>query len=156
MLQAQIERLEAGELPLIGGAASFSNYAEKAILEHAVGRTSWTMPTTYLALCEVVPEDGSTGATITEADYTGYARKSTPNTAWAEASGSPMAIKNDEVLTFNECTAGDSLIKGWALTDNATKGAGNVIAWGTATETTISVTQTPATIAAEDLEITLD
>jgi hypothetical protein len=152
MLRRQDERIARGEDPIIAGAASFSDYAEGAILEHVVGKTTFTKPTTYLALCTTVPTDASTGTTIVEASYTGYARKKVEGTEYGAASGG--AIKNSGTITFAECTAGSSVIKGWALCDALT--VGNVLAWGTATETTISTTQTPATISANNLEITLD
>lgn len=148
-----------GRLLLGLRCASDSNYAEKKILEHKWGKASWTMPATVaVALCTVVPEDGSTGATITEASYTGYARKVVAAAALgAAAEGAPSEIKNSgEALTFAECTAGSSTVVGFAICDSSTKGAGNVITWGTTTSTAISTTATPATIALSGLVGTQD
>jgi hypothetical protein len=142
-----------GENPIAGGA-SFSDYAEGKILEHVVGRATFTKPVFWLALLTTVPTDESTGATIVEATYTGYARLEVPEAAWGAASGGE--IKNDEVLTFPECTEGSSTIVGWAGVDSTTEGAGNVLCWGTATSTVISVTQSPATIATSGLVVKLD
>jgi hypothetical protein len=138
--------------------ASFSNYAEKKVLNHALGKGAWTMPTTIaLALCTVVPTDTSTGATLTEANYTGYARKVIAAAALSEAvEGAPSEIKNAEALTFPECTAGSSTVVGYAVLDSSTLGAGNIITWGTVTSTAITTTQTPATIPANGLVVTLD
>lgn len=133
--------------------ASFSDYAENKILDHALGKASWTMPTTVaLALCTTVPTDASTGSTIVEANYTGYARlRVAAADLNAAASGSSS---NANVLTFAACTAGSSTVIGFALCDALT--VGNAIAWGTCSSTVISTTQTPATVAAGALVVTLD
>lgn len=142
-----------GENPIAGGA-SFSDYAELAILEHVVGKTTFTKPVFWLALLTTVPSDVSTGATIVEATYTGYARLEVPAASWGAAATGE--IKNSAVLTFAECTAGSSTIVGWAGVDSTTEGAGNVLCWGTCTSTVISTTQTPATVAASGLVVKLD
>ncbi len=123
------------------------------MLDHLFGdpATTITAPT-YLALCTTVPTDASTGSTIVEATYTGYARKSVAASDMsAAASGSKT---NSAAITFAACTNGTSTIIGWALCDAAT--TGNVLCWGTATSTVISTTQTPATIAIGALVVTLD
>lgn len=153
LLERSRQAEEAGLPAPIAGADSFANYAEQKILEHAVGKTSWTKPTVYLALTTAAPTDTSTGATITEATYTGYARLEVPGASWTYAA---PAIKNNATLTFAEATAGESEIKGWALCDSATKSEGNVIAWGTVTATKISTTQTPPTVNKEALVVELD
>lgn len=135
--------------------ASFSDYAENKVLDHVLGKTSFTMPTTVaLALCTVVPTDASTGATITEANYTGYARKVIAAADLNAASSGSSS--NANAITFAACTGGSSTIIGWAIVDNSTTGAGNVLVWGTCTSTVISTTQTPATIAVGGLVVTLD
>lgn len=135
--------------------ASFSDFAENKILNHAMGKESWTMPTTVaVALCTVVPTDTSTGVSITEGSYTGYARKVVAASALSTASGGE--IKNSEALTFAECTSGSSTIIGFAVCDSSTKSAGNAIAWGTVTSTVISTTQTPPNVAANGLVVSQD
>ena len=55
---------------------SYSDYLENKVLDHVTGKNSFTMPASvYLALVTAAPTDSSTGATLTEASYTGYARK---------------------------------------------------------------------------------
>jgi hypothetical protein len=136
--------------------SGFSQVWAKKVLEVSTGKTALGTPTAWLALLTVVPTATSTGATITEAGYTGYARKEVPAAEWnAAVAGSPSSIANHAKLEFPACTAGSSTIIGWALLDSSTIGAGNVIAWGTAASTVISATQTPATVAAEVLSITL-
>lgn len=147
-------REEEGLPPLIAGAASFSDYCEKAVLEHIVNKATMESKKPYLALCTAAPTDASTGASITEATgATGYARLEVPGTKWTYSAPS---ISNNEVLTFPEITSGSAVVKGWALCDNSGTGAGNVLAWGTATETTISTTATPPTVNSGVLKIELD
>jgi hypothetical protein len=133
--------------------ASFSDYLENAVLDHIFGDGTLTITApVYLALCTTIPTDASTGTTIVEANYTGYARKSI---AAADMSAAASGSKtNSNAITFAACTAGTSTIVGWAICDAAT--VGNVLVWGTATSTVISATQTPATIAIGGLVVTLD
>lgn len=132
-----------------------SDYLENKNLDHNLGKGSFTMPTTVaLALCTVVPTDASTGATITEASYTGYARKKVEAASLNAASSGSSS--NSANLEFAACTAGSSTIIGWALLDSTTLGAGNALYWGTATSTVISTTQTPANIAIAGLVVTED
>ena len=133
---------------------SFSNAAENLILDHALGKTSWTMPANvYLALCTVLPTDADTGATLTEANYTGYARKAVAAADLNAASGG--SISNGNAITFAACTAGSSTIVGWALVTSSS-GAGTIIAWGSMTSKLIDTSNTPPTVNAGALVVTLD
>lgn len=133
--------------------ASFSDYWELKVLDATFGDPDVTITApTYLALCTTVPTDASTGTTIVEANYTGYARKDVPAASMSAAAAGSKT--NSAAITFDACTAGSSTVTGWALCDAAT--VGNVLCWGTATSTVISTTQTPATIAIGGLVVTLD
>jgi len=135
--------------------ASKSDYLENKVLDHFDGKASSTLVTPiYLALCTSSPTDASTGATLAEATYTGYARKSIAASQLTTAASGQTS--NNEALTFAACTAGSSTIIGWALCDSVTKGAGNVLWWGTCTSTVISTTQTPATIVSGGLVLNED
>lgn len=132
-----------------------SNYLENKVLDHFDGKASTALVTpVYLALCTAAPTDTSTGATLLEASYTGYARKAVPAAALSAASSGQ--VTNTEAITFAACTAGSSTIMGWALCDSGTKGAGNVLWWGTCASTIISTTQTPATIVVGGLVLNED
>jgi hypothetical protein len=133
---------------------SLSNYAENKTLELLVGKTAFATPTAYIALLTVVPTDADTGATITEASYTGYARKVTAGADWEAAVAG--AIQNANVLTHAAATGGTSTVIAFALVDSGTIGAGNILGWGTCPSTVISATQTPPTWAAGALDLTLD
>lgn len=142
---------EHGFPPIMGGA-SFSDYLENKLLDHVFNDSAYTAPSPYLALCTAVPTDASTGSTITEASYTGYARLAIAGSDMSAASSGSKT--NSATLTFAACTASSSTIIGWAICDAST--VGNMLVWGTATSTVISTTQTPATVAASGLTVTLD
>ena len=133
--------------------ASKSDYLENVILDHNMSDGVFAEPTNiYMALCTVIPTDASTGTSITEATYTGYARKEVLATDLsAAASGSKT---NSAAITFAACTAGTSTIIGFAITDALT--LGNIIYWGTTTSKVIDVNNTPPTVAVSGLTITED
>lgn len=141
-----------GRDPIAGGSGTLSGYAQTHIMDHTNGKTAWTMPAVVaLALCTAVPDSSKTGATITEAGYTGYGRQAIAGAGFNAASvggaGVASTATNNGVITFAACTASSSTITGWGLCDSASTAAGNLLWWGSATSTVISTTQTPATVA---------
>lgn len=130
--------------------AGASDYLENKLLDMIVGKTDYTMPTAYVALCTAAPTDASTGSTITEADYTGYARVETAGSDWAGASGG--AQSNAAAITFPACTGGSSTVTHFAVVDAATDG--NMLFWGTCS-LSVSDGITPS-FAIGDLDVTLD
>lgn len=77
-------------------AGSLSDYAENKVLDHITGKTSFTMPTIYLAASTTNPLDAGSG--ITEPTGMGYARVATTGATWnAAASGS---VTNAAEITF--------------------------------------------------------
>lgn len=109
---------------------SASDYLELALLNHLFNKTAYTAPTTfYVALCTAAPTDASTGSTIVEATYTGYARKSTVAADWTTAASG--ANNNGNAITFAPCTAGTSTVTHFAICDASS--AGNVLLWGALT-----------------------
>lgn len=156
-LYARIEQFVRAQLlpEHVAYAASKSDYLENKDLEHNLGKTAFTMPTVvYIALCTVTPTDASTGATITEASYTGYARKQLLGTDLGAAGSGSITTVNQ--LQFAPCTAGSSTIIGFALCDNASIGAGNILYWGSVASKVIDTSNTPATIAVGGLTATED
>lgn len=128
-------------------------YSENKILEHIVGKSSFTMPAgPFLALFTVAPtaEDGTGG---TEASLGNYARKTCPGTSWGAAADG--AISNSAAVEFAECSGTNwGEMNGWALYDAIT--AGNMIIWGEiTTPKTINIGDT-AKFAIGDLDVTLD
>lgn len=135
--------------------ASFSDYLETRVLDHVLSDGAFTEPANiYMALCTSVPTDASTGATLAEATYTGYARLEILASDLSAASAGSKT--NSGALTFAACTSGASTITGFAITDSATTGEGNVICWGTTTSKVIDTSNTPPTVAASALVVTLD
>lgn len=158
-LKRQLIESVKGELRKIGLVmAGFSDAVEKKILDHLTGKTSYASPTAnglYLALTTVAVADTDTAASLTEAAYTGYARKQVVPADMSAAAGTSSETHNSVTETFANCTAGSSTVIGWGLCSSAS-GAGDLVMFGTCTSTVISTTQTPATVAASALSLTLD
>jgi hypothetical protein len=145
----------SGVLPPIMGGASFSDYLENKLLDHIFNDASYTAPTPYLGLWTAALTDSSTGSAGSEATYGGYARLAISTSDMGAASGGSKT-NSGAALTFAACSSSSSVITYWGITDASGTGAGNMLVWGTATSTTISTTQTPATIASSGLVVTLD
>lgn len=114
-------------------ANGLSQYALKKLLEHAVGKNSFTMPSTVgIALCTAAVTDADTGATITEATYTSYARKAiaASDLAAASVSASVTSDNNANELDFAACTGSTSTVTHFAVLDSTTTGAGNMLWFG--------------------------
>lgn len=139
-------------LPIAGGAG-YSDATELLVLAADAGGTAYgeTSPT-FMALVTVAVTDADTGSTITEAAYTGYARKSVALADFnAPATG---AHTNVNAITFAAATAGTSAVIGFARCVAAT--VGRLIRYGTCASTTVSATNTPASFAASAYSDTLD
>lgn len=97
---------------------SFTDYAENKILEHMVGKTSWGMPTAYLAVSTTTPNDD--GTNFTEPSGGAYARVQTAGTDW----GTPAtgAIANATLLAFPQATANWGTVTYGGVYDAATNG----------------------------------
>lgn len=132
---------------------SLALYAENKVLDHLVGKTSFTMPATpFLALFTVAPtgEDGTGG---TEASAGNYGRLACAGSNWGAASSG--AIANTSALEFPECSGGNwGTINGWALYDAET--TGNMILWGEITTPKGIDNGDTAKFAIGELDITLD
>lgn len=134
---------------------AMSAAVERKMLDHLSTKTAYTPAANYLALTTVAVANSDTAASITEANYTGYARKAVAAADWNAASGAnPATITTAVAEIFAACTAGSSIVIGWAICTTAS-GAGDILQYGTATSTTISTTQTPAQVAAGNLSVSL-
>ena len=138
-------------------SGTLSAYAEAALLQVLVGKTAFSTPTVYIALCTTLPTVASTGSTIVEPSGNGYTRVSTVAGNWNTATGSnPATMSNSATITFPTCTTATwGAIVGFALVDAATNG--NVLAWGSLTSKTINVGDTASFAGGSpgDLQITL-
>lgn len=109
---------------------SFSNYLENELLDHVVGKGSYTMPTAYVALCTADPTDAGTGAAMSEVPNAGaYARVSTAGADWNLAAAGSISNVND--VTFPEASGSWGTVTHFAIVDSGTYGAGNMLAHGT-------------------------
>ena len=78
-----------------------STYLANKLLDHQVGKTTFTMPTVRVGLSRTTPT--AAGTNVTEPSFGGYARVTTSGATWnAAASGS---ITNAQAITFPTATA---------------------------------------------------
>lgn len=108
----------------------FSTYLANKVLDHTVGKTSYTMPTNYLGLSSTTPTVG--GTNVTEPSTGAYARVATSGASWNAASAG--AVTNSATLTFPTATAD------WVSAANLTHGvaydastSGNLLYFGALT-----------------------
>lgn len=129
---------------------ALTDYAEKKILDHLVGKAAFKMPTAYVALYTSVPnEDGTGGAEVSGG---GYARLQTSHSDWEDAANG--GIQNSANLEWDAATDNWGTIVGIALVDEAT--GGNVLVRGEAVaQKTIEVGDM-FRISAGNLVMTLD
>lgn len=104
---------------MLGG---MSDYLEGKIVEHAAGKTAFTMPTNHLALFTAAPSDSGGG---TEVSGGSYARQ---NLSTALGTHSGGVISNSSQVTFPDASADWGTILAWATFDAST--GGNMLWWG--------------------------
>lgn len=102
-----------------------SDYLEKKLMDHLFGKAAYTAPTIYVALFTATPNDAGGG---TEANYGGYARKTTAPADWNAAGATDGTITNANELAFPAATSGSNTVTHFALYDAAT--AGNLLIYG--------------------------
>ena len=126
-------------------AGNLSNYLENKILDHFLGTTTYTKPTTvYVALYTVTPSDAGGG---TEATGGAYARQVATFTA--AASGATSNASNIDFLSMPAST-----IVAIGVFDALT--SGNLLVWGTLTSNKTLDAGDTLRIATGDLDITID
>lgn len=133
---------------------SLALYAENKVLEHAVGKTSWTMPSgPYLALLTTAATDEDGGGVVEPTGVGNYARITCPGTNWGAAAAGEIA--NSAAIEFAECADTNwGNIKGFALY-NAITGGEMIFHGEITTPKDINIGDT-AKFAIGDLEVTLD
>jgi len=130
--------------------ASFGDYAENKILDHIVGKTSFTMPTAYIALSTADPTDDGSG--MAEPSGNGYARVATTGATWDAASSGATA--NAAIISFPTATGSWGTITHFAIFDAST--SGNMLAHGELDTPTAISTNQIARFAIGAFDITLD
>jgi hypothetical protein len=138
-------------------SSGMSQYLMPALINHSMDKAAYAEPTTVaMALCTAAPTSTSTGASITEAAYTGYTEIAIPAASLNSATAAtPSVMTNSAAITFPNCTGGTSTLLGFIIKDSSTIAAGNSLWYGTLTSTTISTTQTPPTVASGSLSLQL-
>lgn len=129
-------------------AGSFSDYTENKVLDHVVGKTSFTMPSVYVALFTAAPSDSGGG---TEVSGGSYARKSTAGADWTAASSG--ATSNANAITFVTPTGSWGTVVAFGLFDAST--SGNLLAWADLTTNQAIGTGNTVSFAIGDLDLTL-
>lgn len=135
-----------------------SQYGMAKLIDHINDKAAFTAPTTVAMglWTTTAPTSTSTGALANEATYTGYARVTLATAAFNPATAAtPSVSTNASTITFGNCTAGTSTLVGFELVDNATVASGNALWYGTLSSVVISTTQTPPTVAAGSLSLSM-
>lgn len=134
-------------------AGSASDYLENALLDHVTGKSAYTQPTAYVALCTAEPGEANSGAGISEVtNSNNYARKSTAAGDWNSASAGATANANP--ITFNQASGSWGTVTHFAIMDSPVWGEGYMLLWGDlTTPKAISNGDTPS-FAAGDLDLT--
>lgn len=129
-------------------AGSASDYSENKIAELLVGKTAFTLPSTWVALYTGAPTDAGGG---TEATGGSYARKSTAAGDWGSAAGG--VISNTNAITFVTPSGSWGTITHFGIFDAAT--VGNLLVWADLTSSQAVGTGNTVSFAAGQLTITV-
>jgi len=126
-------------------AGNLSNYLEDKVLDHILGTTTYTKPTTvYVALYTAAPSDAGGGTQVTGGSY---ARQTAAFSA--SSSGATSNSANIDFVSMPACT-----VVAIGIFDALT--AGNLLVWGTlSTNKSLDAGDT-LRIATGDLDISLD
>lgn len=102
---------------------SLTDYAEARVLNHIFNATQAVGGTVHLALYTVAPTDSTAGTEVANANN--YARR--PITL-----GAPSArrVTQSAQVDFNAASGAWGTVVAWGISDSATHGAGNLLAYG--------------------------
>lgn len=129
--------------------AGLTTFAQQKILDHLMGDTSWTMPTTYVGLFTAAPSDAGGG---TECTGGSYARSASAG-KFSAASGT--AKTNSSTVTFPTATGGGYGTATHFGIFDASSG-GNLLAWGALGGSLACGVGVTPSFAIGDLDLTLD
>lgn len=132
-------------------AGNLTDYAENALLNHILGKTAYTMPTTtYLALFTTAPSDSAAGTEVSTSS-TGYARQAITSVMSAASGG---ASANASTITFGAATASWGTVMAFGIFDAAT--GGNMLLYGTLSASKAIASGDRLEFAASQLSASLD
>jgi hypothetical protein len=128
-------------------------YLERKLLDHSLGKTSYTMPAVWVGLFTAAPSDAGGG---TEVSGGSYARKSTAAADWSAAAtvSGVSSSSNANAVTFVTATASWGTATHFGLFDAAT--AGNLLRWAPLTTAKAVASGDTPSFAAGSLTITED
>lgn len=133
-------------------AGSLTDYTEAKVLDHIVGKTSFTMPgVVAIALFTAAPSDAGGGTEVTNANN--YSRKTTAGADWAAAASG--ATSNANVITFAVPSGSWGTVTHFAAMDSATHGAGNMLWWADLTTPQAIGSGNTVSFAVGELDITM-
>lgn len=127
-------------------AGSLSNYAEDLVLDHVLGTTAYTKPTTHLALFTVAPTDSSAGTEVTGGSYT---RQPLANSFTASSGGASSNSVNIDFTGMPACT-----VVSIGIMDAST--GGNLLIHGTLVVNKVLDAGDTLRISTGDLDISID
>jgi hypothetical protein len=133
-------------------AGSKSDYLENKLLDHVLGNTAYTAPSTvYVALFTANPSDSGGGTEVTGGSY---ARVSVTNntTNWPNASSGSKS--NGTAITFPTATANWGTVVASGVLDAST--AGNFLWWADLTASKTVNSGDTLVFNAGELDFTLD
>lgn len=149
--------------------ASMSDYLENKVADYIFRGQAYTAPTVLcVALATAAPTDATTGATLAEAAYTGYARaalnpsvsnwKGTGLEVTGVSAGTSGTVKNNAIITLGTAaTTGPTTVTHFAVLDSCTIGAGNVLFWqALTTSKTINNGDPAPSFAVDALTVQID
>ena len=134
----------------MAGNSSLSNYTENKVLDHILGKTSFTMPTVYVGLSTADPDEDASG--LAEPVGNGYARVATSGSTWNAASGGTSS--NAANIDFADATGSWGTITHFALFDALT--SGNMIAYAELTSPEAITSGKIVRFSAGSLTVSLD
>jgi hypothetical protein len=131
-----------------------SDYLEDKLLDHSLGNTAFTQPSTlYLALF--------TASTGLESNAIGSASEiSNSGTAYSRqtisfGAASSGTASNSATVTFNAATANWGTVSHIAIMDSGTAGSGNILYWGAVTTSKTIETNDTFQVSSGNLSISL-
>ena len=132
-------------------AGNISDYLENKILEHVMGKTTYTKPTaTYLALYLVTPTDSTAGTEVANAN--GYVRQAI---TWGTASNG--TISNSAQITFPAATGSPwGTVTALGVVDASVWGSGNILWYGPVSPNVTIAVADIYQISVGGLQLTLD
>lgn len=106
-------------------AGSLTNFAEAELLDHILGKGSYTAPTPYLAVYTAAPTDAGGGTEVTGGNY---ARVAIAANLAAATGTAPTLVTNSSQISFPTANASWGTVVAFAVLDAST--AGNMLWWG--------------------------